>query len=116
MVGSKTGLDAHRSGFSGIFVSGKATEAEASQRFGLCRVEARGTEHVDRPRSAVQPPDRLGEGETLDPLYEVQHVAGGPAADAVEFLDVVVHREAAFGLVVEGADPLAASGRVSRIM
>ena len=66
MVGSKTGLDAHRSGFSGIFVSGKATEAEASRRFGLCRVEAKGTEHVDRPRSAAQPPIASGRVRPVD--------------------------------------------------
>ena len=68
MVGSKTGLDDHRSGFSDTSVSGKATEAEASRRFGLCRVKAKGTEHVGRPRSAVQPPDRLREKSGPRPI------------------------------------------------
>ena len=80
---------------------------------------------VSRPRARSTwagpglPSSRLiasGRGQALDPLDEVQHVAAGPAAEAVELLGASVHREAAFGLVVEGADPLAASGRVSRIM
>ena len=61
----------------------------------------------NQPRAAVQPPDRIGQAEVLDPLHEVQHVAAKTAAEAVEPLGVGVHREAALGLFVEGADALA---------
>ena len=41
-----------------------------------------------KPWAAVQPPYRLGKGQALDPLDEVQHVAAFTAAEAVELLGV----------------------------
>ena len=60
-----------------------------------------------KPWAAVQPPDRIGQAQVLDPLDEVQHVAAQAAAEAVPPLTIAVHREAALGLVVEGTDALA---------
>ncbi len=59
-----------------------------------------------RRRTAVQPPDSLGQGQALGALYKVQHVATGAAAEAVELLGIAVHREAALGFLMKGADAL----------
>ena len=60
----------------------------------------------NRRGTAVQPPYRLGQGQPLHPLHEVQYVAAGPATEAVELLAVGVHREAALGFPMKGADAL----------
>ena len=59
-----------------------------------------------RPRTSVEPLYRLGQAEPLDLLHEVQHVASNTASEAVKPFRVVVHREAALGLVAEGTDAL----------
>ena len=60
----------------------------------------------NRRGTAVQPPNGLRQGQPLHPLHEVQHVAAGPATEAVELLAVGVHREAALGFPMKGADAL----------
>ena len=55
----------------------------------------------------VEPPDRLRQAQALGALKEVQHVAALAAAEAVPALGVGVDREAALGLLMEGADALA---------
>ena len=67
----------------------------------------RGRRRSGGVNAAVQPPDRIGQAQALDALDEVQHVAAVTAAEAVELFGVAVHREAALGLIVEGADALA---------
>ena len=56
---------------------------------------------------AAKPSYCLPQAEPLGTLREVQHVAGGTAAETVEALGVGVHREAALALVVKGTDALA---------
>ena len=60
-----------------------------------------------KPGAAVQPRDGLRQGQVIDPLDEVQHVAAQPASEAVPPFRVGVHREAALRLVVKGAEALA---------
>ena len=60
---------------------------------------------------AGAPPPSLpmasGRAEALGALHEVQHVAAQAAPEAIPPLRIAINREAALGLLVEGADALA---------
>ena len=70
-----------------------------------CRVASRRGRR-QRHRPVIQPPYRLRQRQPLHPPHEVQHVAAGPAAEAVIALAVAVHREAPFRLLVKGTHSL----------